>query len=108
MNEHVGYATETMLSLYVLSLQFLKIILCFARMYICALLACLVRRQETLWELESGNWIYCGCWELNLGLLEELQVLLVTEPIIIFENGSGTKLSLKTFMLAANKQKSWE
>lgn len=58
------------------------------------------------WNLFGGETTLeeLGSW----GLPEELQMLLVTESIRISENGSETKLSLKTFMLAANKQESLE
>lgn len=53
-------------------------------MYICAPHVCLlpteVRRHRTLsTEIADGCMLPCGCWELNLGALEQ-QVLLIAEP----------------------------
>ena len=42
---------------------------------------CLVGVSDPL-ELELQAVVACGCWELNLGSLEEHSVLLTTEPSV--------------------------
>lgn len=72
--------------------------MCFACAYICASLVCLLLLQVGIGSTGIGVRDGCeplsGCWVLNLGLLQEQQVLVTTEAylqlhiIIVFSAGT--------------------